>query len=317
MNASTYNLMLAAENTGGLVMDIVLSVGFFAFVVLLIVGMFRQSPEMRMSYQRKAALETGHADRETLFENPVARPVVWICLSIAYAMALPKLKDWISRMLVASGNPDYYTAEEYLALGLFYGGVFGAFLGVFHLVAVGQFSLFLMLAGLVGGVVVMLLQLWDKVRKRLREISRKVPYALDLIALAMGAGATFYEAVQTVVREEPDDPFNVELKTVLAEIELGTSRRQALGNMTKRVPIDNLQSIIASVIQADELGTPLADVLHSQATLLRLQRSTRAENAAATASIHILLPSLLILFSVILAVFGPAIIRFIRNGGLF
>ena len=68
--------------------------------------------------------------------------------------------------------------------------------------------------------------------------------------------------------------------------------------------------------QAEELGTPLGDVLHDQATLLRLQRSVRAENAAASASVRILIPCLLLVIAVILAVFGPAIIRAVR-GGLF
>ena len=103
---------------------------------------------------------------------------------------------------------------------------------------------------------------------------------------------------------------------MLAEMELGTTRRRALENMAKRVPLDQLRSIISSVVQAEELGTPLADVLHSQANLLRLHRSVRAENAAAVASVRILVPSLLILMAVILAEFAPAILRAI-SGGLY
>jgi len=74
------------------------------------------------------------------------------------------------------------------------------------------------------------------------------------------------------------------------------------------------RAIVASVIQAEELGTPLSEVLHSQATLLRMQRSVRAENAAAVASVRILVPSLLILMSVILAVFSPMVLRAFRKG---
>ena len=56
------------------------------------------------------------------------------------------------------------------------------------------------------------------------------------------------------------------------------------------------------------------DVLHSQANLLRMQRSARAENAAAVASVRILVPSLLILMGVVVAVFSPMILRIIREG---
>jgi tight adherence protein C len=181
----------------------------------------------------------------------------------------------------------------------------------------GGFSFVSMMLGFMAGMGLTIFQLRETAGKRLRLISKRVPYALDLISLAMGAGATFTEAIATVVREEGEDPFNEELKVVLAEIELGTTRRQALQNLSERIPIDMLRSIVASVIQAEDLGTPLADVLHSQASLLRLQRSVRAENLAAVASVRIMVPGALILFSVILAVFGPAVVRFIESGGIF
>jgi tight adherence protein C len=95
---------------------------------------------------------------------------------------------------------------------------------------------------------------------------------------------------------------------------LGTTRRRALENLARRVPMDAMRSIVASVIQAEELGTPLGTVLHDQATLLRLQRSVRAENRAAIASVRILIPCLLLVVAVMLAVFGPAIIRAVRKG---
>jgi tight adherence protein C len=118
------------------------------------------------------------------------------------------------------------------------------------------------------------------------------------------------------VHEDSEDPFNVELKTALAEIELGTTRRRALENLAARVPLDSVRSIIASVVQAEELGTPLHDVLHNEATLMRLHRSVKAENTAAVASIRIMIPGLLILLSVILTVFAPFIVKAITRGGL-
>jgi len=166
------------------------------------------------------------------------------------------------------------------------------------------------------GTAAMLYHLHGSATKRTRDISRRIPYTLDLIALAMGAGATFTEAVRTVVREDPEHPFNVELNTVLAEVDLGTTRRQALKNMSDRIPLEALRAIVGAIIQAEGLGTPLADVLKEQANLLRLQRSVRAEKLAAAASVRILVPSLLILVSVVLTVFAPVIIRGLK-GELF
>jgi len=296
--------------------DLGLSVGIFASVFMLVVAVFSQPGEIRMSPQREAALATGAADRKTVFEQTLIRPIMWILLMLAHRLAMPRLKDWLRRKLVAAGSPNYYTPEEYLALGMLVGLVLACLLEMLHVMLVGDLSPVTIVAGIGFGIALTLYQVHNAATKRISLIAKRVPYALDLIALAMGAGATFTEAVRSVVRDDTEDPFNAELRAVLAEIELGTTRRQALQNLSDRVPLDLLRSIVASIIQAEELGTPLAEVLHSQATLLRMQRTVRAENSAAVASVRILVPSLLILMSVVLAVFAPAIVRMIR-GGMF
>jgi tight adherence protein C len=99
-------------------------------------------------------------------------------------------------------------------------------------------------------------------------------------------------------------------------MELGTTRRQALQNMASRVHLESVRNLVSSVIQAEELGTPLSSVLHDQATLLRMQRTVRAENKAAVASVRILIPCLLLVIAVLLTVFGPAMVQ-LSGGGLF
>ena len=287
-------------------------------IALLVLVVFSQGGLVEVSPQRQAALATGHTDRKTVFEQPLLKPLMWLLLVVSHRLAMPKAKDWLRRELVAAGSPQYYTPEEYLALSMLAGIALGASLEIINiLLTKGTLSFSIFIIALVFGTALAIYQIHDKARKRIRLISKRVPYAIDLIALAMGSGATFAEAVRTVVRKggsDELDPFNVELRALLAEVELGTTRRKALQNLADRIPLPLLRSIVASVIQAEELGTPLAEVLHSQATLMRLQRSVRAENSAATASVKILLPSLLIMMSVVLAVFAPAIVRLFRRG---
>jgi len=299
---------------GSSIWDLILSVAMFVSVAMLIFSVFNQPGQVRVSPQREAAIATGHTDRRTVFEQAMLRPLMWVLLVMSHRLAFPRLKGWVRRTLIYAGSPNFYTAEEYVAVSMLIGVLIAASLGLFNLAATGGFSVITGLTGFLLGTGMMLYQLHDKGSKRVRLIAKRVPYALDLIALAMGAGATFTEAVRAVVREDDDDPFNIELKTLLAEIDLGTTRRRSLENLASRVPLDMLRSIVASVIQAEELGTPLADVLHSQATLLRMQRSARAENAAAVASVRILVPSLLILMGVVVAVFSPMILRVVREG---
>ena len=286
-------------------------------VSLAVSAAFAQPGAIRMSAERASALATGHADRRTVFENLWTRPILWLLLLLSHRLAVPKAKAWLRRTLVAAGSPKFYTPEEYLALSLLGGIVLGVLLSLLNVLAYGEPSGVAFVGGLAIGVGLMLYQIHNRAAARIRTISKRIPYALDLVSLAMGAGATFTEAVKTVVREKGDDPFNVELRAMLAEMELGTTRRKALLSLSARIPLDSLRSIVASVVQSEELGTPLGDVLHDQATLLRQQRSVRAENAAAVASVRILIPCVLLVLAVILAVFGPFILLINRQGGLF
>jgi len=315
MIAPTMTILAASTDA---VLQLAVSIGLIAAVIMFIMAVFGQGGKVRISPQRQAALATGHSDRRTVFENPMLRPIMWPLLSISHSLAMPKFKDWVRRTLVAAGSPEFYTVEEYLAVSQLTGLVLGVAMTVLAMLfSEGQINLFLTFLGMAVGTGLGLYQLHTKAVDRLQEISRRVPYALDLVSLAMSAGATFVEAVQTVVRERRSDPFNEELKALLAEMDLGATRRRALENMAARIPLQPLQAIVSSVIQAEELGTPLATVLHAQANLLRMHRSARAEEKAASASVRILVPSLLILISVILAVFAPAILRMISEGGMF
>jgi tight adherence protein C len=311
-------MMLAAMEIGLGVWQVLLTVAIFGSVTFLVMTLFSQPGEIHMSPQREAAILAGEEDRKTVFEKPVTRPIMRLLLILAGSLSLDSYKDWTRRRLIAAGSPNYYTTEEHIALTMLTAlvvGTFGALLGMFP--TQGKLSLFAILLGGVVGAGLNLLDLHNKASDRLRAIARQVPYSLDLISLAMGAGATFVEAVETVVGEnKEDDPFNAELRALLAEMELGTTRRRALENMADRVPLDNLRAIISSVVQAEELGTPLADVLHLQATLLRQQRSVRAENLAAEASVKILIPCLLIMFAVLLAVLGPWLLTASKSGWL-
>jgi tight adherence protein C len=296
--------------------DVAISVLIFAAVASLIVAVFGMPGQIQVSPQRQAALSTGHTDRRTIFEQGLLRPIAWLMLAMAYRLAIPRAKEWIRRKLVAAGSPNYYTSEEYLALSLMAGLALGAVVEIAELMLSGRLSVLWFVMGFAAGLFASLYYLYDLASRRLRQIGRKVPYSLDLIALAMGAGATFQEAVRTVVRGGDAEAFHVELRAMLAEMDLGATRRAAMQNLADRIPLEALQSIVASVIQAEELGTPLGEVLHAQANLLRLQRSVRAENLAAVAGVRILIPSLLILISVVLTVFAPAIVKAVR-GGLF
>ncbi len=296
-----------------------ISVLLFITVVLVVITVFGQKSEVQLSAQRQAAILAGHSDRNTLFENPLLKTILWMCLSVATSLNMPMAKRSLRKTLVSAGSPNFYTPEEYIALSIFHGLLMGAVFELFAIAMSGGFSFMIFVIGVIIGFAVSIYSIGEQATKRLRSITRQLPYSLDLISLSMGSGATFNEAILTVVRDATMDTdqaaaLNTEFRSLLAEMDLGHTRREALENMARRVPLGTVQAIVASIIQAEELGTPLADVLHDQATTLRLERSVRAENLAASASMKILIPCLLLAVAVILTVFGPSIISIAQNG---
>ncbi|MCG3180095.1 MAG: hypothetical protein BIFFINMI_02449 [Phycisphaerae bacterium] len=308
--------MILAAGMATYVMTVLVSVSIFFMVFLFIYGLFNQPVEIRYSYQREAAIMAGHTDRQTVYEVSWLGPLMWVMLSLSSGLSLPRLKRRLRRNLIASGNPNYYSVNEFLALAMMSGTSLAAMtLVVSYFPAFGFNQLWAVFLFALG-FMLPIIHLAQVARTRTRTISKRVPYSLDLIALSMGAGATFTEAVTTLVREDPTDEFNQELAQVLAEVELGKTRNEALQSLADRIPLESLRMIVGAIIQAESLGTPLTDVLKSQANLLRHQRSVRAEKLAATASVRILIPSMVILLSVVLVVFAPIILRWFK-GELF
>ena len=135
------------------VWDVILSVLILADVAMLIYSIFGQSAQARLSPQREAALATGHSDRKTVFESGVIKHLMWLLLTLAYRMNLPRVKVWVRGKLVAGGNPEYYTPEEYLALSLASGTLLGLLLETCFLAIMRSFSVMIFLLGLGVGTV--------------------------------------------------------------------------------------------------------------------------------------------------------------------
>ncbi len=297
--------------------QIVVSMMVFSSVFLLIWSLFRFPVTTELPVHRRIAAALGLVHRETVFEHPVLMPVMNLFLAIAQRFGFAALREWIRRKLNASGNPNSYSVDEYLAICLACGvGLVAGTLGI-TIIMFGGFDPMISSLMLFVGFAIPLSSLSEAATKRVSRIGKKLPYSLDLIALMMAAGSAFTEAIDTLIRDEPEDDLNQELRIVMAEIEFGTRRGEALRNMAERIPLETLRSIVGAINQAEAMGTPLSDILKSQSGMIRMHRSVRAEKLSASASLRILLPTMLILAAAVLALFGPLIIKRITSGSWF
>ncbi|HCD32717.1 MAG TPA: hypothetical protein DER01_09955 [Phycisphaerales bacterium] len=285
-------------------------------IFFLVFSAFRYRQTDVVPIHRQFAQSMGANTPKTLFDQPLFKPFLGAAIIWAQRFQVQSLRDFIRQHLDASGNPNNYSVQEYVAICLLcslFTGIVTIFLSLLVLMSL---DLIIVTGLAIMGFFVPLFALKSTSDGRVRNISKQLPYTLDLIGLMMGSGSTFNEAVTTIIRDQPDDDFNQELALVLAEIDLGSSRGVALSNMASRIPLESLRSIIGAINQAESLGTPLSTILRNQADMMRMHRSVRAEKLSASASLRLMLPNVLILVAVVIFLFGPMIIKHMR-GELF
>ena len=164
-------------------------------------------------------------------------------------------------------------------------------------------------ASLVVLMTFMLPILWlrMKVIKRQDQIRKSMADALDMLSVSTGAGLGFDQALLKV-SQFFKTPAGVEFGRVVAEMEVGVSRQQALRNFAQRVQISEVSSFVAVIIQSEILGMSIADVLHSQAEQMRIQRQYRAKEEAQRLPVKMMIPLALLILPALLAVLlGPTI----------
>ncbi len=202
---------------------------FFGFTVFLTIwAVFRFPLPEEAPLHRRIAVAMGRGERHTVFEAPLLAPIMNLSLMCARRLNLHTVRRRTRQYLDGSGNPNGYSTEEYLAIALAFAVLFAALTALVGSTLLGRFSLLASSAMGMAGFIIPLWSLKGEADKRVRLIARQLPYTLDLVALMMGAGSTFTEALQTVIREDPEDPLNQELRIVLAEVEFGTKRADAM-----------------------------------------------------------------------------------------
>jgi tight adherence protein C len=147
------------------------------------------------------------------------------------------------------------------------------------------------------------------------EIRLMLPEALDLLAIAVGAGMGLEQGIELVARRLPG-ALGEELHRTLQEVQLGASRREALAHLRERTEVSELSNFALALAQADALGSPLGEVLRIQAVQMRMVRRQRAREQAAKVPVKLLFPLLVCIFPALgVVVIGPAAISILKAFG--
>jgi len=173
------------------------------------------------------------------------------------------------------------------------------------------------LLGPVGGLVLGYLMpqfvISRRIKKRQKEILLSMPSALDLLTISVEAGLSFDAALQRVA-EKYHNALTQEVQQVLNEVRLGRPRLEALDDMGTRCKVDELSNFVQAVIQSEQLGVGVANVLRIQSEEIRRRRRQRAEEQGQKAPLKMLFPMVGCIFpTLFIVLLGPAIIEVVHD----
>ena len=213
----------------------------------------------------------------------------------------------------ASAPTLYFAAKTLLALGLpLLVALLDALVlgGALHLVL---FYLLLMTAAI--GYYLPNLILGRVAARRCRDIFETFPDALDLLTVCVEAGLSLERALAKVAGEIHIKSVALaqELQLVLMEMRAGFSKEKALRNLALRSGVEDVDTLVAMLIQSERFGTSMGDSLRVHSDNLRSKRSVLAEEAAAKIALKLLFPLVFCIFpTLMLVLIGPAGIQIYR-----
>lgn len=200
---------------------------------------------------------------------------------------------------------DFMGMKGFVALFL---GAFGVLISLRLLPGYGTIGLIACVV-LLGGLGYYMPDLWlsGQETRRRDGIQRALPDAIDLLTISVEAGLGFDAALSRVV-EKSDNMLTREFGRVIQEMRVGVARRDALRSLVERTGVDDLSVFVTAIIQAEQLGASIANVLRIQSAEMRVRRRQRAEILAHQAPIKMLFPMVFLIFPpLMVVVLGPAI----------
>jgi len=285
---------------------IALALGFTSYRLSLV------PPLPRPTLGSRGERRTQALQAEGLFstlEPAVRKVAAWIA-----PLPLPVLRAQLDKSLREAGNYLGMSADELLALGVL--SSFGFGLSCFGLGMYFGVPMLGLVVGAFAGVLLLHNQVAETRASRFKAVNRGLPTEIDLASMCLGAGMDLPGALRLIVqqRNDPNDVLCHELAHLLRELDLGHTRAAALRSLEARVPTEAVRELVGAIVQAEEKGTPLAEVLRIQAGMLRMRRTMLAEESASRAGVLMMIPLVMLLGSILIILMGSMVITTYESG---
>lgn len=252
------------------------------------------------------------------FNQRVLLPLLRSLLAAIGKYGPKQSSERLQANLNMAGNPGRLTPAMFSGIRL---GLAALLFFIFALVTFPAMERMqaLMYTAVGAGLGYLLPGMWlgQQVKKRKKNIVKALPDALDLLCISVEAGLGFDLALQRVA-DKWDNELSREFRRALSDTRLGRARRDALKDMAARTGVDDVQTFVGAIIQAEQLGVSIGKILRIQADQMRIRRRQRAEEEAHKAPIKMLIPMVFLIFpALFVVILGPAVPRIMESlGGL-
>lgn len=295
-----------------------LSVGLATWGVLSLVFSNERAVSRRLadltSYEAGQAV-AAHPQLQP-FSERMLKPRASQLKNTVAGMAPAAYRTGLKEKLVLAGSPRGLDADRFVLIKVMLAVAFGCLLVGGAVIT--RASGLMWLVAVVGTVLAFFApDIWlsSRIAARQKEIRHTLPDVLDMLTISIEAGLGFDQAIAKIVRLSPG-ALSVELARALQEIQAGSDRSEALRNLSKRTDVAELNTFITSIVQAEQLGIPIGQVLRTQAKEMRLTRRQRAEEQAQKTPVKIVFPLILcILPATMIVILGPAVVSIGRVFG--
>lgn len=117
---------------------------------------------------------------------------------------------------------------------------------------------------------------------RFRRFEELLPDTIDLMARALRAGHAITSSIE-MIAEEVAEPVASEFRRVFEEQNFGLPLREAMLNLTERVPLPDVRFLVTAILVQKETGGNLAEVLDKTTVVIRERFRLRGQLRVYTA----------------------------------
>jgi tight adherence protein C len=218
------------------------------------------------------------------------------------------LVEKLERNYMLAGRPESTNVPKMLSLKIIF-GVVGLVIGLYMFTTNdGILGKILLLAAPLGGYFAPDILINGQAKRRQEEIQYSLPDLLDQITISIESGTSFENALSRA-GQSGEGPLADEVVRTVQDIGLGVSRRDAYDALVKRTDVEELRSFVRAIVQGEEFGVPVSEIVRDQAQQMRVARRLRAEGKANQVPVKMLMPLMVTILPVLfMIILGPAII---------